>query len=38
MCRDCMMMSYHKLTSPDSLSIEITYDIVIRNWLGEIKK
>jgi hypothetical protein len=33
-----MMLSYHKAISLGSLSIEITYDIVIRNCLGEIKK
>ncbi len=38
MCRDCINAPYYKATGADPLHIEITYDIVIKNFWGNIVK
>ena len=38
MCRECINSVYYNSMKPDKLHIEILYDIVIKNYLGEIKQ
>lgn len=38
MCRECINSVYYNSMKPEKLHIEILYDIVIKNYLGEIKQ